>query len=77
MDVFNVSDEIAIISDLVLPVPPLPDCLLTFMKMRCRLLPLELILALPAEMTLDLPPSHGEVTIIFRQSPYAMQLIWQ
>ena len=58
MNVFNMSDKIIIISDLMFPVPPLPDCLLTFMKVGCRLPPLELIPALPAEMTLNLAPAH-------------------
>ncbi len=36
-------DEIAIISDLMFPVTMLPDCLLSFIKMRCRLPSLELV----------------------------------
>ena len=72
MNVLNMSDKIAIISDLMFPEAPLPDCLLTFIEMGCRLASLEFISALPAEMNLDLAPAHGEVAVIFRQSPYAV-----
>ena len=77
MNVFNMPDEIAIISDLMFPVPMLPDCLFSFMKMRCRLLSLELIPSAPAEMTFDLAPAHGIIVVVFRQGPYTMQMFWQ
>jgi len=69
MDIFNVPDKIGIISDLVFPVTPLPDCLLAFIEMGGRLTPLEFIPASTAEMALDLTPAHGEVVVISRQSP--------
>jgi hypothetical protein len=77
MNVFNVSDKIAVISDLMFPVTPLPDCLLIFIKMGSRLPPLEFLPALPAEMTLNLTPAHGEVAVICRQRPNAMQMLGQ
>ena len=77
MNVFDVSDEIAVIPDLMFPVTPLPDCLLAFSDMSGGLLPFELCRAMPAEMTLDLTPSHGEVAVIFRQGPDAMQMLGQ
>lgn len=77
MNVFNMSDEIAVISDLMFPVTPLPDCLLTFIEMGRRLPPFELLPALPAETTLNLTPAHGEVAVIFRQGPDAMQMVGQ
>jgi hypothetical protein len=57
MNVLYMSDKIAIISDLMFPVTPLPDCLLTFIEMGRRLPPFEFIPALPAEMTLDPAPA--------------------
>ena len=77
VNVFNVSDKIAVISDLMFPVTPLPDCLLTFVEMCSRLPPFELLPALPAEMTLNLTPAHREVAVIFRQDPDAMQMVGQ
>lgn len=73
----HMPDKIATISDLMFPITMLPDRLLAFMKMRCRLTALEFISTLPAEMALDLAPPHGKIIIIFRQSPYAMQMVRQ
>jgi len=77
MNVFNMSDKIAVISDLMFPVPPLPDCLFTFIKVGRCLPPFEILPTVPAEITLDLAPAHGKVAVIFRQSPDAMQMVGQ
>ena len=66
MNIFNMPEKIAIISDLMFPVTALPNCLLTFIKIISRLASLEFISALPCKMTFNLPPAHGEVTAIFR-----------
>ena len=77
MNVFNMPDEIAIISDLMFPVPMLPDCLLAFINIRGRLPSFELVSTAPAETALDLSPAHREIVVISRQGPNAMQMLRQ
>jgi hypothetical protein len=77
MNIFDMTDKIAVISDLMFPETALPDSLFSFIKLRCRLPSSELFPAMPAEVTLDLAPSRGEVVVIFRQGPDAMQMVRQ
>jgi hypothetical protein len=77
MNILDMADKIAIISNLMFPEAALPNCLFSFIKMRRSLPPFEPFPAMPAEVTLDLAPSHGEVVVIFRQCPDAMQMVRQ
>ena len=77
MNIFNVLDEVTIISDLVFPKTMLPDRLLAFKKAGLRLTTLASSMVFSAKITLYLPPSHREISIVFRQGPNTMQMVGQ
>jgi len=77
MNIFNVLDEVILISDLMFPKTVLPDRLFACTKGGLRLTTLAFIMVFPAEITLYLPPSHREIGVVFRQGPNTMQMVGQ
>lgn len=77
MYILDMPYKIAIIPDLVFPVASLPDSLFSPLQLRPRLLHFEVIMTASGKMTLDLPPPHRKIIIIFRQCPNTVQMIGQ
>ena len=79
VDVVNVSGQVPFVSYLVFPEASLPEAALSLFMSRQALAQLRApgFEISTGEAFLDQPLSSGEVVVIFRQTPQAMQMVWQ
>jgi len=77
MNVFDMPLEIQFVSNGMFPKPALPYGFLLFALAGIRDLPLQPCLTMPAEMGFDQTPASGEIAVVRRQYPKAMEMIGQ
>jgi len=75
VDVIDVTLEVRIVSDCVLPKPTLPDSRFAppYLAPRSQLRRRQLA----GESTFDLAPASREIGIAGRQGPNSMEMVWQ